>query len=159
MEMTLRPAEHRDLDALVRLLEALFEIEADFAFDPARQRTGLRRLMDEGRGKVLVAEQGGEIAGMVTVQTVISTAEGGPVGWVEDLVVAEGFRGRGIGQKLLQGIEDWAASNGLTRLQLLADRNNAPALGFYERQGWTGTALIALRKYPKTADDPEGAEK
>jgi ribosomal protein S18 acetylase RimI-like enzyme len=33
----------------------------------------------------------------------------------------------------------------LSRLQLLADRNNDRALDFYRKQGWTTTALVGLR--------------
>ena len=149
MEITVRPAGERHLESLVALLETLFAIEADFTFDGGKQRTGIARLLDDGKSCVLVAEHEGEVVGMVTVQTVISTAEGGAVGWVEDLVVKEEFRGCGIGRRLLEYLERWAADAGLARLQLLADRNNAPALGFYERLGWAGTGLIALRRYPR----------
>lgn len=152
MKVSIRPAEPRDVDGMARLLEALFAIEADFAFDAAKQKAGLKRLLESGQACVLVAEQDGRVIGMVSVQTVISTAEGGPVGWVEDLVVAEECRGSGIGRQLLAHLEAWAIRNGLSRLQLLADRNNRPALDFYERQGWAGTSLVALRKFPGNTD-------
>ena len=38
---------------------------------------------------------------MCTVQTLISTAEGGPVGLVEDVIVRADYRGHGIGARLL----------------------------------------------------------
>ena len=152
MSFLIRQAELRDLDGMVRLLETLFAIEADFAFDGEKQAAGLRLLVDSAKDCVLVAEAAGRVVGMVSVQTVISTAEGGPVGWVEDLVVAEEFRGRGVGRALLERVEAWAVERGVTRLQLLADGNNAPALEFYRRQGWAGTALVALRKFPGRGD-------
>jgi GNAT superfamily N-acetyltransferase len=65
---------------------------------------------------------------------------------VEDLVVAEEERGRGIGRRLLDAIEAWARAEGAARLQLLADRENAPALAFYARLGWRSTRLIGLRR-------------
>jgi GNAT superfamily N-acetyltransferase len=83
---------------------------------------------------------------MASIQTLISTAEGGPVGLVEDVVVAKSWRGRGIGQNLLEALGDWARQHGLTRLQLLADRHNRNALDFYAKDGWQPTALICLRK-------------
>lgn len=148
MKVSVRPAGPGDVDGMVGLLEALFAIEADFAFDAAKQGAGLKLLLESGRACVLIAERQGRTVGMVTLQTVISTAEGGRVGWVEDLVVAKDCRGFGIGRQLLEHLETWAMRNGLSRLQLLADRNNEPALGFYERLGWAETALIALRKFP-----------
>ncbi len=86
-----------------------------------------------------------EVVGMVTVQLVVSTAEGGFSGLVEDLVVAARERGRGIGRLLLERAEGWARARGASRMQLLADRENARALHFYERAGWRGTRLLCLR--------------
>lgn len=146
-DVVVRAAAEADLEPLVRLLQALFSIEADFRPDPERQRRGLARLLAEpARAAVLVAERGGAVIGMVTAQLVVSTAEGGASAWIEDMVVAEAARGRGVGRRLLEAIEAWAAGRGATRLQLLADRENAPALAFYARLGWGSTRLVALRR-------------
>jgi GNAT superfamily N-acetyltransferase len=143
----IRGATTADLPALVRLIGALFSIEADFAPDPDRQRAGLRLLLtDPLRCAVIVAERAGEVVGMVTGQLVASTAEGALSALVEDMIVDAPARGAGIGAALLRAIEAWARERGATRLQLLADRENAPALGFYARMGWRTTRLVALRR-------------
>lgn len=137
---------------MVELLRSLFAIEADFAFDVDKQTRGLVMLLERGRdARVLVAEQGGQVVGMCTLQCLVSTAEGGETGLVEDMVVAEAWRGRGIGRSLLISMEQWARERGLTRLQLLADRHNRPALGFYEALDWSQTRLLALRKHSAQA--------
>ncbi|MDJ0780696.1 MAG: GNAT family N-acetyltransferase [Desulfosarcinaceae bacterium] len=146
----IRRARHGDLDALVNLLQALFSLEVDFTPDPARQRRGLALFLD-GCGKhrcLMVAERAGEVVAMASIQTLLSTAEGGPVGLVEDVVVAEFHRGQGIGRDLMAALEDWARRHGLTRLQLLADRSNRAGRDFYTRRGWQTTQLICLRKHP-----------
>lgn len=145
----IRSGTTSDVEALVALLGELFAIEADFSPDPDRQRRGLALLLDGSHERrVFVAEAGGRAVGMATVQVVISTAEGGPVGLVEDVVVARSRRGKGIGRLLLAAVEAWAAERGLARLQLLADRENAPALAFYGRSGWKPTQLACWRKRP-----------
>ena len=147
MPMTIRRATEADVGALVALLGELFSIEADFRPEETRQRRGLALLLASPAERlVLVAERGGEVAGMVTVQLVVSTAEGALSGLLEDLVVAAGERGRGTGRRLVEAAEAWARARGATRLQLLADRENPPALGFYERLGWRGTRLVCLRR-------------
>ncbi|WP_242392989.1 GNAT family N-acetyltransferase [Anaeromyxobacter oryzisoli] len=146
-DVAIRPARPEDLDALVSLLAALFALEPDFRADPNRQRRGLARLLAEPeRAAVLVAERDGAVVGMVTAQLVISTAEGAPSAWLEDLVVEAPARGGGVGRLLAGAIEEWARARGATRLQLLADRENAPALRFYARSGWRPTRLVCLRR-------------
>ncbi len=147
-KIAIRPATISDLDALVRLLGELFSIEADFEVDAARQRRGLSMLLDScGKHRcMLVAETQGRVVGMASAQTLISTSEGGLAAVVEDVVVADGRRGEGIGGMLVRAVEHWAADCGVLRLQLLADRTNTPALQFYESQDWKSTRLICLRK-------------
>ena len=152
MNAKIRNAQPEDLDALVSLLEELFAIEADFAVDTERQRKGLALMLD-GCLKhrcVKVAEMDGQVVGMGTAQTLISTAEGGPVALIEDMVVRSDYRGKGIGRQLMASIEAWALKHDITRLQLLADRTNFSALDFYDKIGWHPTQLICLRrKYNK----------
>jgi GNAT superfamily N-acetyltransferase len=144
-----RPATTSDLPVLVHLLGELFSIEADFTPDAEAQRRGLALMLANPRYRmVLVAEREGVVRGMVTGQLVVSTAEGGHSVLVEDMVVEAAHRGLGIGRSLLQAIEAWAVERGATRLQLLADRENAPALAFYGREGWGGTRLACLRRHP-----------
>lgn len=144
-------ARHEDIPALCRLLAALFAIEADFSADAGRQHRGLELLLAQpaDRAAVLVARAGGGTpVGMAAAQLVISTAEGAPSAWIEDVVVDRQYRNRGIARLLLRRLSVWAQDNGATRLQLLADRDNAPALEFYGRLGWKPTQLVAWRRQP-----------
>lgn len=144
----IRDAVAADIPAMVGLLTELFSIEQDFVPDAEKQGRGLSLLLAQPGAHVVVAELAGRVVGMITVQTLISTAEGGPVGLVEDLVVAEAHRRQGIGARLLQAMEGRARQLGMVRLQLLADKDNIPALDFYSRSGWKPTSLQALRRIP-----------
>ena len=115
----LRQATEEDLDAPVGLLGVLFSIESDFRPDSRRQRRGLRLLLrDPERRVVLVAEREGRVIGMVSVQLVVSTAEGAPSGLLEDMVVEDAARGEGTGASLLRAAEAWAFERGATRIHL-----------------------------------------
>jgi ribosomal protein S18 acetylase RimI-like enzyme len=145
--INLRTAEFDDIESMILLLAELFALEADFQVDANKQRAGLELLLNSDNGKIFIAENAnGQVVGMCSVQILISTAEGAKVGLVEDLIVSAAYRGQGIGKKLLLFLENWASQQGLKRLQLLADKNNQPALEFYARQKWQFTQLIALRK-------------
>jgi GNAT superfamily N-acetyltransferase len=143
----IRFAKAEDIESLVTLLGALFAIEEDFSFDAGLQRRGLEMMLDDGERRcVFVAEVGGVVAGMVTGQMLVSTAEGGPSVLVEDMVVAASHRGRRLGAKLMAALERWAVMRGASRLTLVADKDNGAAFKFYDRLGWKPTNLVVLRK-------------
>jgi GNAT superfamily N-acetyltransferase len=146
-EFTIGTANAEDVPALESLLAALFSIETDFRPDGVRQRAGLALLInDTERAVVMTArDAAGTVVGMASAQLVVSTAEGAWSAWIEDVVVAAGCRGRGIGASLLSALLDWARGKGATRAQLLADRTNVPALDFYRQLGWQSTQLGAWR--------------
>lgn len=143
----IRPAANADIPAMLVLLHQLFTLETDFVFTGERQRRGLEMLLAAGEAQIMVAEEQGEVVGMATGQLMISTAEGGPSLIVEDLVVAPHWQHQGIGTALLKALAAWGAGRNAGRMQLLADRTNVPALGFYRQKGWRITQLICLRKY------------
>lgn len=143
----IRTAVQADIHRLADLLGELFSLETDFTPDRQLQRRGLELLAGRqpDASLVLVAERSGVIIGMATVQTLVSTAEGGRVGLVEDVIVDRGHRGRGVGTLLIDAAVSWSKQQRLKRLQLLADRGNARALQFYSRRRWHCTELICLR--------------
>lgn len=150
MSIKFRPAQLADLPQIAALLGQLFAIEQDFTPDTARQLAALKLMLPREDILLWVAEAQRDddcvVAGFCSVQGLISSAEGGPVGIVEDVVVAPEWRGRGIGRRLLEGAEAWARRRGMSRLQLLADRGNAPALDFYRHLGWQETRMHNWRK-------------
>jgi len=146
-EIHVREAVSGDIDGLLPLLKELFSIEADFCFNEELQRRGLTIMLEPCESRcLLIASAGNRIIGMASIQTLISTAEGGRSGIVEDVVVTSEWRGKGIGRFLLEAIEVWAHTKGLKRMQLLADSTNTTALEFYQNRGWKTTQLICLRK-------------
>lgn len=144
--MILRDATPADVAELSRLLDDLFSIEQDFQPNSENQERGMLLLLQHpDRGCIKVAEEDGRIIGMVSAQLVISTAEGAPSAWVEDMVVCGDQRGKGVGRALLDSLTDWARSKGASRAQLLVDLDNEPALGYYQHLGWQSTRLAARR--------------
>jgi GNAT superfamily N-acetyltransferase len=143
---TITSANESDIPELIDLLGMLFSIEQDFTPDTDKQRRGLAALLASPTGHVAIARDvNARAVGMATVQLVISTAEGAPSAWIEDVVVREDWRGKGLGRSLLDAVLAWARGQGAVRAQLLADLDNAPALAFYDRLDWQPTRLGARR--------------
>ncbi len=65
---------------------------------------------------------------------------------LEDVIVSKAWRGGGLGRKLVEHVFDWARSQGMARVTLLADQSNGPALAFYERLGFEKSAMAVRRK-------------
>ena len=143
---TISSVQRRDLDKMIGLLQQLFSIEADFNVDPHKQKQGLELLLESESAEIFVVRSDSdEVIAMATLQLVISTAEGGLVAWMEDVVVDTDHRGQGVGELLLSHINRWVEHQGIKRVQLVADRDNRLALDFYRKQGWQETNLNVLR--------------
>lgn len=135
-----------DIAQLADLLTILFTQEADFTPDLHKQMNGLRLILESPQiGRIFVARCNGQIVGMVSLLFTISTAEGAPVCWLEDMVVRPEQRGSGIGSKLLQHAVDYARAHQFARITLLTDSVNADAIRFYQRHGFQLSAMTALR--------------
>jgi ribosomal protein S18 acetylase RimI-like enzyme len=145
--INIRKAEIKDIDELGKLLSELFTIETDFVIDIKKQQNGLSLILkNTEQCCIMVAECAEKVIGMCTGQLLVSTSEGGLKVVVEDLVVDADYRGYKVGSKLLSSIENWAASCGALRMDLLADKRNLAALNFYEKHDWKRTQLVALQK-------------
>ena len=136
-----------DLPALVSLLSALFTQESDFAPDPAKQLDALRLILDDPAiGQLFVLRVDGRVAGMANALITVSTAEGGPVVLLEDVIVDRELRGQGYGRMLVEQVCTWAAAEGMTRVTLLTDADNHAAHGFYAHLGFMPSDMRVLRR-------------
>jgi GNAT superfamily N-acetyltransferase len=142
-------ASAADIADLVNLLSILFGIEKDFNADFTKQQKGLDLLLKNSTTATIqvARNQADQVIGMVSAQLVISTAQGAPSAWVEDMVIDSAYRGQGIGKQLLQNALDWAKNKGATRAQLLVDIENSEALGYYQHLNWESTQLQARRVF------------
>lgn len=142
-----RGAELGDIPTLCSLLGLLFGQEADFAPDHDKQERGLRMILDrEEIGRVFCADHPGHgIVGMVSILYSVSTAEGGRVAWLEDMIVHPEWRCSGIGGRLLEAAIQSARLAGCLRITLLTDLTNEDAMRFYARFGFTRSRMTPLR--------------
>lgn len=139
-------ARDGDISELCGLLGILFEQEREFTADPLRQRQALTAMLpDAERGQILVARQDGCIVAMVSLLYGISTALGGRIAWLEDMIVLPSHRGRGIGSRLLEHAIAHARDQRCLRLTLLTDADNLAAQRFYRSKGFELSAMQTLR--------------
>lgn len=141
-------ATANDIPALADLLTVLFTQEADFCPERQKQMRGLQMIIEAPDfGKIFVARVGGGVVGMVSLLFTVSTAQGTPVCWLEDMVLRTGHRDGGLGSRLLEHALRYAKANGFSRITLLTDRTNERAIRFYQRHGFRPSEMIPLRLY------------
>ena len=146
--MTLRfeAATGKDLPQLVELLGQLFEQEAEFTPDAAKQENALKLIFSNpAYGKLFVAKDGSKVVAMASLLYTVSTAEGGKAGLFEDLVVRPEYRKQGIGARLLEYVISQARAEGVLRLTLLTDMQNERAQVLYRKLGFVGSPMKPMR--------------
>lgn len=145
-DVVIEPATFEDLDELSGLLGELFSEESDFRPDRQKQLYGLRLIFEQpNRGRVFVLRQDRTIVGMINLLFTISTAEGGFVILLEDLVVHKAFQGKGYGSMLLDYAIEFAKQKRFVRLTLLTDRPELRSQNFFKRHGFTESAMMPMR--------------
>jgi GNAT superfamily N-acetyltransferase len=82
---------------------------------------------------------------MINLLFTISTAEGGFVMLLEDLVVHDEYRGHGYGSKLLQHAIDFAKDKNFLRITLLTDRPELRSQALFRRFGFHESAMLPMR--------------
>ena len=92
-----------------------------------------------------MARYQGEVIAMVSLLFTISTALGGRVALLEDMVVNPKHRGQGIGSQLLGYAVEFARTYQILRITLLTDHDNSAAKQIYQQQGFQQSGMQAWR--------------
>lgn len=135
--INLRFAEKKDAQVILDLIKEL----ALFEKAPGEVTNTLEEIERDGFGenpafKCLIAELNGEVAGLSLYYIRYSTWKG-RILYLEDLIVSEKFRGKGLGKSLLERTLNEAEKLGVngTRWQVLDW--NEPAIEFYKKYNCT----------------------
>ena len=136
-EPNIRPARFEDLDRLMELYrgpEGAYPGLKPPAREDAERRFG--EILADPRQETLVAEADGEVVGTLVVAILPNLAHGGaPYAVVENVVVDEARRGRGVGTALMRAAVEKARLAGAYKLTLSANLSRRRAHEFYRRLG------------------------
>jgi len=117
------------------------ELAQSFAFSREQFDLSYPALLASADACLLVAAEGDDCLGYVLGFRHLTFYANGPVRWVEEIVVTQQYRGRGLGRALMSAFESWAAARDCV-LVALATRRAAP---FYLALGYAESATY-LRK-------------
>lgn len=135
-----------DLPQLTELVMSLLGEEEDFTPDRRKQEHGIRLILEQpNRGRIFVLRTDHALIGMVNLLFTISTAEGGFVILMEDVIVHPMHRGQGYGTLLLKHTIQFAREKKFRRITLLTDQISAESQRFFQRHGFQHSHMIPMR--------------
>ncbi len=111
--------------------------------DPAVAEALISGLRRHPTTLVFLAFDGDRAVGIVTCFLGFSTFHARPLINIHDLVVLPDQRGRGLGRRLLQAVEERARVLGCCKLTLEVMENNRRALALYTASGFAQATLTA----------------
>ncbi len=158
---TIRPALSEDADGIARTFLESAEYHA--RLDPerylapavetisARYREGRQHLADAGgEGITLVAELNGEIVGFIDArleQSLDVMHREITYCHVAEIAVSSSHQYQGIGERLLQAVEDWGRRQGAAFASLEYHAANTRASVFYQRRmGYCVASITAIKR-------------
>ncbi len=153
----IRDMEDADREAVIDLIWQLNLFEDKISGDRAPGRkaaaAGLganrRRMADHG-GAEMVAEIDGKVVGYLLC--VIEKADAyiresfGMQAYIAELVIDEGHRGKGLGQKLIAAAEDYARGRDMPSIFIGVLAGNAPADRLYEHLGYRSYSIERMKR-------------
>ncbi len=135
---TIRRAESGDCEAVFYLARAF---ATSFAVERSAFEVSFSALLESSDALLAVAADGERAVGYVLSFDHYAFFANGRVSWVEEIMVAEDVRRRGVGRRLMEAVEEWARGR-QSRLVGLATRRATP---FYRSLGYDESATYFRR--------------
>ena len=140
MNIEIRQATANDVDDIARYFSELYATNPDTIFKrpngiPAEDVLSLINASGPESGKLfLIARIGSNVVGTMTFirHAKDELSHGGEFG----MSVHQQFRRRGIGMRLIGGMEQWAEEQGIERIELQVWSNNLAGWALYEKAGY-----------------------
>ena len=146
-EVTIRTAKSADAPALADLSTQL-----GYPTSASAAGSRLTGILDSGGHAVFAAcLPDGTVVGWAHV-FMARRVESDAFAELGGFVVAEGYRRRGIGERLLAATEEWAARQGATKLRVRTRTGRDDAIAFYGHWGFQGTKEQSVLDKPLSSD-------
>jgi len=137
MKIILRPCEDRDLKAVAELLNELKEVAStDSDFHEEDLKDIFKAMANSDVYLNLVAEMNGEIVGFISMIFYKTLFHKGGTALINELIVSDRHRGKGIGRMLIDRAREEAIGRGMDELEVGTEKTNKAAQAFYKKCGF-----------------------
>lgn len=113
----------------------------------------IQRIADEGRGRLFICESDGHVIATALVALCADVMYGGqPFAVIDNVVVSQTCRGRGIGRILLREVEQFCSLRDCSKMMLLSSALRVDAHRFFESAGFRSDLKRGFVKYRRQFD-------
>jgi ribosomal protein S18 acetylase RimI-like enzyme len=140
MQVKIRPAMKNDAPFAANLMAQLIEFSHGQLDSGVEDR--FRAMLELPQYAIFVAEQEGQVIGLLTASQRWTLWHAGPCATIEELIVDAPARRQGIGRALIQAALDWAQAQGCSEVEVSTDQDNMNAQAFYQQLGFVSESLL-----------------
>jgi len=152
-EIIFREATATDVPDLLRMMKRLALQEPALPFDERVVAQTWRQFFSSAKfGRAWLFSAESELAGYVILTLGYSFEYRGREAFVDELYVEEKFRGRGVGRRAMEFVEERARELGVNAIHLEVDRGNDAALGLYRRTGYVDHERYLMTKWLRQSE-------
>jgi ribosomal protein S18 acetylase RimI-like enzyme len=142
----IRAARPADFEELIRLIRAYYRYDG-IRYRPRIVVGALRRLLrDPSLGRIWIMRTSARAIGYLAFSFHYDVEFGGLEGVITDLFIRGGYRGRGLGTRLLATVDDYCRLAGIRSIELQVIRGNREAQAFYRKRGFRKLARIIMAR-------------
>jgi GNAT superfamily N-acetyltransferase len=142
-DIVIRKARKPDLSAIRKLVaELVSALDDTECIDIRITSRTLEHLLKDGRSHFMVAAMKGTPVGFIhfiTRQTILHRS---PSGLIDELVVAEGYQGKGIGKQLVLAAIEKCRQLGCCEVEVSTEKTNVKARRFYKSCGFNKSEVL-----------------
>jgi diamine N-acetyltransferase len=142
-----RPARAGDVAAIVAMMRGYYGQDGYTFVEAEAHAAALTLINDPTLGRLWVACDGDEVIGYVAVALGFSFEYRGREAFVDELLIAESHRGRGLGREALEIAEAYCREAGVNALHLEVERHREKALELYRRRGFADYGRYLMTKW------------
>lgn len=140
MDLRLRPVSREDVAELAGLLGQL-----GYPTSEAEARERLDHWLDDPSSRLIGAADGGDLVGVAALHVMPMLETTGKLGRLLALVVADRYRGRGLGQSLVAAAEEQAHAAGCAKMEITSSRHRTRTQEFYKLLGYEDICTSSAR--------------
>jgi ribosomal protein S18 acetylase RimI-like enzyme len=142
--MRICQATIQDSAVIAQLMTQLIEAVGyeGWRISPKQIEERLRKMADSDAYQLLLAKDEGQVVGLLSLTFRHTLFHSAPTALIDELVVEQDHRRRGVGQQLMVEAIERCRAAGCCEIEVSTERSNKAAQKFYRQHGFSHEAVL-----------------